>query len=190
MQSARPFGALIRTSLIVLATLFLLPIALAGASESSDTRERPANFPRAEPDSQQKQMIADNRVTHAEMTAALERVVACTIDAGYNAELVSFRPKEGWQLSAGAEDMEGVEAENTAMDECYARMAREAETIYLDTHALSPAERAMLQSRIEACLDDKGIEVVEGSGASGSDDLSYSTEHNDCATKARRDLGI
>lgn len=107
----------------------------------------------------QAQVLADGRVTHAEMRQVLDAVVSCFEADGLDAKLEEFRPGRGWSLSV--ETAKGEEAARVAPRDAYcsARILSEVEHVYFDAHRLSPEQLKERSDEITRCLIERGNDI-------------------------------
>lgn len=116
--------------------------------------------PSVDPDPLAEEILSDGSVTDAEMERALLAVVECVRAAGFNAELVDFRPRIGWSLQVSSPDLDMVELADDQQDLCSARFVDSISDPYFAEHGLSEAERTARNGILLSCLVEKDNDLA------------------------------
>lgn len=99
-------------------------------------------------------------VSDVEMREALDGVVACVAEAGYEAKLVDFAPGLSWRIDVVAATEAEAELANAAVEECSARFAGVLDA-YAEQSRLGPVDQATFETLVRDCLDANGVQLDE-----------------------------
>lgn len=135
--------------------IFAASVAFAGPSPSSNSDSNPVvtTGPAPISNSETDAVLADGSVTHEEMAAALNRMVACINDAGFQSRLETFVPRLRIEISV-AEGPAGNDqaAMDAAYASCEAKHVSLVSVAYAEEHRLTAAEMAERNAARVECM--------------------------------------
>lgn len=179
-HSIRTIKAVVAVAAGAVAVAVALPLATGGLPADGTLAGPPESI--YEVDIDPAAVAAMGRVTDEQMRATLLDVAACASAAGFETELVEFVPGLRWHFETDLglkEDHDLAGRASEALDACAASVAVTVDA-YVAQNRLSPVERAAFDSRIRACMAERGVAVAPEQSPALAGGANAGTAFHDC----------